>query len=429
MEPIAFYAIFPFVAQMVKRNGHLADSDVGFYSGLIESLFSVVQIFVLIIWGRVADSIGRKPVMIITLAGMIVSTMAYTMATTIPQMILFRCLAGVFSGSRLVMRTMLFEHCTPDNEAMAYSWFGFANNIGTTLGPLIGGLLADPVAQYPGIFKGVAFFENYPYALVGFVLTAVGIAGVWISFLFLEETLDSDEEAVSSTGDGQTTAPPALSMRELLMAPKVAITIWVHTHFMILAYAVTALMPVFLFTPVDIGGTGFSSSQISAFMAVQGASQTFWLIVAFPILHRRYGTKNLLKMCATVYQFFFAGIILLNALLRIGGKSATAWAWTLGGFLAVTGPGVSIGFTSAQLAINDASPSRHIMATMNGISMTSASIFRSFVPGVSTVIFAVDARSQMLRGYLVWVILIPLAIALRVCVNYIPGSRRVSREE
>ncbi|OAA80185.1 Major facilitator superfamily transporter [Akanthomyces lecanii RCEF 1005] len=429
MEPIAFFAIFPFIAQMVKRNGHLADSDVGFYSGLIESLFSVVQIFVLIVWGRLADSIGRKPVMIITLAGMVVFTMAYTMATTIPQMILFRCLAGVFSGSRLVMRTMLFEHCTPENEARAYSWFGFANNIGTTLGPLIGGLLADPVAQYPRIFKGIAFFENYPYALVGFVLTTVGTAGVVISFLLLEETLDSDEETVSSTGDGQAAARQALSMRELLMAPKVAITIWVYTHFMLLAFAVTALMPVFLFTPVNIGGTGFSSSQISAFMAVQGASQAFWLIVAFPILQRRYGTKNLLKMCATAYQFFFAGIILLNALLRIGGKSAMAWAWTLGSFLAVTGPGVSMGFTSAQLAINDASPSRHIMATMNGISMTSASVFRSFVPGVSTVIFAVGVRSQVLWGYLVWVILIPLAIALRICVNYIPGSRRASRDE
>ncbi|OAQ97264.1 hypothetical protein LLEC1_03161 [Akanthomyces lecanii] len=428
MEPIAFFAVFPFIAQMVKRNGHLADSDVGFYSGLIESLFSVVQIFVLIVWGRLADSIGRKPVMVITLAGIIVFTMAYTMATTIPQMILFRCLAGVFSGSRLVMRTMLFEHCTPENEARAYSWFGFANNIGTTLGPLIGGLLADPVAQYPRAFKGITFFEKYPYALVGLGLAAVGTVGVVISSLFLEETLDSDQETISSTAGGEAPAHQALTMRELLMSHNVAITIWVYTHFMLIAFAVTALTPVFLFTPVNIGGTGFSASQISAFMAVQGASQAFWLLVAFPILQRRYGTKGLLKLCATAYQFLFVGIILLNALLRISGKSAMAWAWTLGSCIAAAGPGVSMGFTSAQLAINDASPSRHMMATMNGISMTSASVFRSFVPGVSTVIFAVGVRGQVLWGYLVWVILIPLAIALRICVNYVPGSRRVPRD-
>ncbi|KAK5994627.1 Efflux pump azaK [Cladobotryum mycophilum] len=429
MEPIAFFAIFPFIAQMVQRNGHLADSDVGFYSGLIESLFSVVQVFVFIFWGRLADSIGRKPVMIITLIGMIIWTMAYTMATTIPQMILFRCLAGVFSGSRLVMRTMLFEHCTPENEAIAYSWFAFANNIGTCLGPLIGGVLADPVAQYPEIFKGITFFENFPYALVGIVLTAVGITGVVVTFLFLEETLKSDDETVSSTSGSKAAAHKDLSILELLMAPKVAITIWVYTHFMLLAFAFTAIMPVFLFTPITIGGVGFSPSQISAFMAVQGASQALWLILAFPILQGRYGTKNLLKICATAYQFFLAGIILLNLFLRIGTKSAMAWAWTLGSLIAIIGPGVSMGFTSAQLAINDASPSPHIIATLNGLSMTCASVIRSFVPGVSTVIFAVGIRSQILWGYLAWVILIPLAIALRICINYIPESRRVPRDE
>ncbi|AEO56067.1 hypothetical protein MYCTH_2125036 [Thermothelomyces thermophilus ATCC 42464] len=43
MEPIAFFSIFPFVAQMVQRNGRLPESDVGFYSGLIKSLFSAAS--------------------------------------------------------------------------------------------------------------------------------------------------------------------------------------------------------------------------------------------------------------------------------------------------------------------------------------------------------------------------------------------------
>src|SRR6478735_11801603 len=54
-EPIAFFCIFPFIAQMVKANGRLDDSDVGFYSGIIESLFSITQMVVLLFWGRLAD--------------------------------------------------------------------------------------------------------------------------------------------------------------------------------------------------------------------------------------------------------------------------------------------------------------------------------------------------------------------------------------
>ncbi|KAJ3498122.1 hypothetical protein NLG97_g1368 [Lecanicillium saksenae] len=429
MEPIAFFAIFPFIGQMVQRNGNLAESDVGFYSGLIESLFSVVQVFVFILWGRLADSIGRKPVMIITLTGMIVGTMAYTMATTIPQMILFRCLAGVFSGSRLVMRTMLFEHCTPENEARAYSWFGFANNIGTTLGPLLGGILADPVAQYPGLFKDVAFFERFPYALVGIALAVVGIVGIVATSLFLEETLKVDKASDNSSSGCQDTSQQVYSMRELLRAPKVAITIWVYTHFMVLAFAVTAIMPIYLFTRVSIGGVGLSSSRISAFMAIQGASQALWLLLAFPFLQRRYGSKGLSKLCATCYPFLFAGCIFLNAFLRVGTESAMASAWIVGLLVAVLGPGVSMGFTCAQVSINDASPSPHLLATINGISMTSASIMRSFIPGVSTVIFAVGVRGQILWGYLAWVILIPLAVILNICIKYIPNGRRKAQNE
>lgn len=43
VDPIAYFAIFPFINEMIFRTGDLDESDVGFWSGLIESLFSVVQ--------------------------------------------------------------------------------------------------------------------------------------------------------------------------------------------------------------------------------------------------------------------------------------------------------------------------------------------------------------------------------------------------
>ena len=37
VEPIAFFCIFPFVNQMIWETGEVAETDVGFYSGLIVS--------------------------------------------------------------------------------------------------------------------------------------------------------------------------------------------------------------------------------------------------------------------------------------------------------------------------------------------------------------------------------------------------------
>lgn len=193
MEPIAFFSIFPFIAQMVQRNGHLPESDVGFYSGLIESLFSATQVVVLIFWGRLADRIGRKPVLLCSLAGLTVGPVLFCMATTIPQMMLFRCLAGMFSGSDLIIRTMVSENSTPATQARAFSWFSVGGNLGLFLGPVVGGTLANPATQYPSLFGGIEFFERHPFALPGFAAGGISLVGAMAVAFCLEETLPKDE--------------------------------------------------------------------------------------------------------------------------------------------------------------------------------------------------------------------------------------------
>lgn len=50
-EPVACFCIFPFISEMIQRTGDLAQSDVGFWAGAIESLFSVVQMAFMILYG------------------------------------------------------------------------------------------------------------------------------------------------------------------------------------------------------------------------------------------------------------------------------------------------------------------------------------------------------------------------------------------
>lgn len=54
VEPIAFFAIFPYINSMIEKVGGVEQEDVGFYSGLIESLFSLTQMCVMIFWGKVS---------------------------------------------------------------------------------------------------------------------------------------------------------------------------------------------------------------------------------------------------------------------------------------------------------------------------------------------------------------------------------------
>ncbi|KHN99733.1 Major facilitator superfamily domain, general substrate transporter [Metarhizium album ARSEF 1941] len=420
MEPIAFFSIFPFIAQMVKRNGNLTDSDVGFYSGLIESIFSATQTVVLIFWGRLADKVGRKPMLICSLCGLTIGPILFGVATTIGEMILFRSLAGVFSGSSLILRTMVGDHSTSETQAVAFSWFAFAGNMGIFLGPIIGGALADPANQYPSLFAGIAFFENYPYALPGLVVGAISVTAALTSMLFLEETLNRNETTFpvlngNSGGDDASN----MTICQLVKAPGVSTVLWIYGHVMFLAFAFTAILPIELFTPIGIGGLGFSAMQISIYLAAQGASQAIWLLFAFPFLQHRLGTKGVLQTCAIAYPLFFAGYIVMNLLLRDGGQAAMVWFWILGSVVAFVGPGVSMAFTGVQLALNDVSPASQQLGTLNGIALTCTSAVRSVVPGVATAVYAVGVRHQIIWGQLAWVILIPISTALTICLRWL----------
>ena len=137
-EPIAFFAIFPFVNEMIAVNGNLDEKNVGFYSGLIESLFSLTQMLLMIIYGRAADRLGRKPVLVFSLTGVGFATALFGMSTTIWQMIVTRCLAGVFAGSVVTVRTMLSENTDKETQGRAFSWYMFTRNLGIFLGPIVG---------------------------------------------------------------------------------------------------------------------------------------------------------------------------------------------------------------------------------------------------------------------------------------------------
>ncbi|PHH87833.1 hypothetical protein CDD83_8349 [Cordyceps sp. RAO-2017] len=431
-EPVAFFSIFPYVAQMVQRNGRLPAADTGFYSGLVESLFSLAQMCCTLFWGRLADRVGRRPVLVGSLVGTALGSALFGLAASVGDMCLFRGLAGAVSGSSLVVRTVIGDRSTPRTQARAFSWFGFAGNVGIFLGPLLGGALADPARQMPALFGRLAFFASYPYALPGFVIAAIVALGALACALFLEETLDRKtrpgDGGGGDGGDGEGLGPPEqrpgtdMSLVQLVRAPGVAVVLAVYSHVMLLAFVFTAILPLALYTPVSLGGIGCSSFGISIYMAVQGGSQALWLLLVFPRLQRRLGTRGVLRFCAFAYPPFFVGYILMNALLRQGSEPSVVCFWIICSVVVVVGPCVSMSFTCVQLAIQDVSPHPHLLGTLNALALTLASAIRSFAPGLSTALYAVGVRNHVLYGHLAWVLLIPLSAVLGIVLKWLPES-------
>jgi len=425
IEPVAFFSIIPYINKMAQENGNLDNADVGFYSGLIESLFSLTQMFLMIMWGRAADRFGRRPVLIFSLVGVSVATGLFGMASTIWQMMLFRSLAGIFAGTIVTIRTMLSEHSTSKTQARAFSWFAFSGNLGMVFGPLLGGALANPADQYASIFGGVPFFVNYPYALPSLAVSGLGLSAVIVTVLFTEETLvrespgDSDEEGAGPV------KPAPLTTWELIRSPGVPIVLYTYGHVMLLAYAYTAIAPLFWFTSVKLGGLGFSPLKISFFIGLGGVAQAIWILIVFPPLQNRVGTNGVMRICANFYPVFFALCPMFNVLLR---QEFTTAFWITAPPLLVLGSGVSMSFTAIQLALNDVSPSPVVLGTLNALALSLVTGVRAVSPAAFASLFAIGARTQWLWGYAIWVLMAAVAGGITVVSRYLPDYSELKKQ-
>ncbi|PCG97911.1 Tetracycline resistance protein, TetA/multidrug resistance protein MdtG [Penicillium occitanis (nom. inval.)] len=337
-EPIAFFSVFTFIGQMIKDAAGVAEPEVGFYSGLIESIFSFVQMLLMIPWGRAADKFGRKPVLVISMAGLSTACALFGTSRSIWEMIMYRSIAGMFSGTVVAVRASISENSTPKTQARAFSYFAFSNNLGIFLGPFIGPVFCRPAEKYPSVFGGIQFFKDYPYALATFTTGGIGATACIVSALFVKETLRKRPK-----GDANGSSPNTMTTTEIMKAPGVSQVLFIYTFTMLLALAYTAIVPIFYFTSVELGGYGFSEFQIAMFIGVGGFAQALWLLFVFPWLQWRIGTGGVLRLCASVWPVWFAATPATNYLLRLSLDTAF---WTFTPFLLVVGSGVAMAFKS-----------------------------------------------------------------------------------
>ena len=338
----------------------------------------------------------------------------FGMSKTIWHMIVTRCCAGVFAGSVVTIRTMFSENSTPKTQARAFSWFAFTSNLGIFIGPILGGVLADPAHAYPRLFGSSDFLLRYPYALPTFVTAIYGFITAVVCFFFLNETLKPKRSSANDDAPEEK-----MSTWELLKTPGIPTILGLYGWIMILAFSHTAVAPVFEYTSIRLSGWGFNPLYISIILAMCGLSQSIWLLGIFPWLQRRIGTGGVLRACAAYYPFWFLAFPLGNVLLRNGAKVVF---WIVVPIGLIFGSGVAMSFTAIQLALNDVNPKPETLGTLNALALAVVSGVRSFSPALFTSIFAVGVRRQILGGYLVWVIMIGLAFGFIILIRFLPAN-------
>ena len=183
-------SIFPYIYYMIASFHITQDTQkIAIYAGLVTSTFAFAEFSTGMMWGRLSDKVGRKPVLIGGLVGTAISMMVFGFAPSLPIALIARALGGLLNGNIGVLQTTVAELVTvKEHQPRAYSIMPFVWCLGSIVGPALGGALAQPCVSYPWLFARNTIFERYPFMLPNLVCTFILLCGIVIGILFLEET-------------------------------------------------------------------------------------------------------------------------------------------------------------------------------------------------------------------------------------------------
>lgn len=183
-------SIFPYAYRMIESFNLTQDeSQISIYAGMLITAFAFAEFSTGMIWGRISDRIGRKPVLVMGLIGTALSMICFGFAKSLTSAIVARALGGLLNGNVGVLQTTVAELVTKkEHQPRAYSIMPFVWGLGSIIGPAMGGALAMPSESHPALFPRGSLFDIYPFLLPNLVCVIILLFGILNGLFFLEET-------------------------------------------------------------------------------------------------------------------------------------------------------------------------------------------------------------------------------------------------
>lgn len=128
---------------------HLPVAIAGGYVllGALTAIYPFMQFIATPVLGQVSDHVGRKPVLVFSLAGTALSYVVFAIGIitkNVPLLFISRALDGVTGGNIAVAQAAIADSTEPAKRAQAFGIVGAAFGIGFIIGPFLGGRLSDP---------------------------------------------------------------------------------------------------------------------------------------------------------------------------------------------------------------------------------------------------------------------------------------------
>jgi multidrug resistance protein len=150
--------ILPFYAESMHASATMV--------ALLSTAFSAAQFVMSPVLGGISDRYGRRPVMLVSIAGSVVAALVLGFAHALWIVFLARIVAGSSKANMSTAHAYVADLVPPDQRAKYMGRMGAAMGMGFVFGPGIGGLLGQ-------VFTELPFFVSAGLSLVNLIMAAV----------------------------------------------------------------------------------------------------------------------------------------------------------------------------------------------------------------------------------------------------------------
>lgn len=141
------------------------------------TVYSLMQFLFAPVWGRLSDRIGRRPVLLLSLAGTGVTHIIFATASSLWLLFAARILTGIFAATVPTAMAYISDITSRENRAKGMGLVGAAFGLGFIIGPALGGLLSQ--------------FGGYQVPL--FAAGALSFFALIFAYFKLPETVDKQK--------------------------------------------------------------------------------------------------------------------------------------------------------------------------------------------------------------------------------------------
>ena len=250
--------------------------------GAIISIFMLCWFFGAAVLGDLSDQIGRKKSLIICLLGAFLSYLLSAWAvnaSSLTLLLLGRVIAGVTSGSQPIAQAAIIDLSTPETKARNLGFILLSLSLGFIFGPLFGGLLSD---------KNISPYFNF--ATPFYFAALISFINIVFLYLFFNETF------VSKTTTLKINIYQAIHIfisafkHEKVKFLSILFFVYIFGWSSYYSFISLFLLKVY----------GFSSTEVSLFMAVMGLG--FGLGTGFVVnrLAKRFPLREIYIYCTII---------------------------------------------------------------------------------------------------------------------------------